>query len=46
MEMTYVLNILTPWWLVADQLKMEIVFSYIKSAQLLIKHILLNSYKS
>ena len=29
----------TPWWLVADKVGWEIVFSYIKSAQLFIKHI-------
>ena len=29
----------TPWWLVADKVGWEIVFSYIKSAQLFIRHI-------
>ena len=29
----------TPWWLVAGKVGIEIVFSHIKSAQLLIKHI-------
>ena len=36
----------TPWWLVADKVGLEIVFSYIKSAQLFIKHIFLVMNKS